>query len=82
MDMHELLDLCLRYHEQGLKLSRNQGSAAGNQPRDFYAMMAAHLRLEQYQMSCKYAVLEIVHWKLRLKAAMGCWLENGRLELN
>lgn len=57
MDEGQLLDLCLHYHKEGRKLSRDVVSASGGQPRDFYALMAAHIRLEQYHMSCEMIVV-------------------------
>jgi hypothetical protein len=52
MDEQQLLELCLHYHREGQKLSREEMSSGG-QARDFYALLAAHIRLEQYHMSCE-----------------------------
>ena len=55
----ELLSLCLKYHQQSHKLTKEPMSTV-NQPRDFYAILAAHVMLEQYQVTCEHADIGVV----------------------
>ena len=48
----QLLDLCLRYYKEGLKLSRELVSTV-NRPCDFYVILASHLLIDQYRKSCR-----------------------------
>ena len=48
MEKEELLALCLKYRSEGLKLRRNSNSTV-NCPSDFYAILASHVLMEQYE---------------------------------
>ena len=44
--------MCLSHIEKGAKLGRRLGPNV-NHPCDFYSILAAHMLIEQYQMSCE-----------------------------
>lgn len=48
----QVLALCLSHIEKGAKLGRELGPTV-NHPCDFYTILAAHMLIEQYQLSCE-----------------------------